>query len=417
LKNFSSFLIDMADTTKTYFEKSLRLRYAAFALIGLIWINCIALPVRADAQTDTNEISIPAGIYPGLDHFLALVDPVGGTAFDSQMVGGVLDFIETPKKEDAIYFANRISGLTSAYYEFDIDTSLEKLAGYSFNADIPAIAAMPSSVRLFQWVDARGQRQAPPRVAQGHDEPDTPLVWRGFQFLEITPDLTSGAYYAYKSRYTFLFFSYRRRKVIVTLARQADVSAVGKKGYILGSDNDWDYYYSGKTGLTLPALGWVRSYMYDSGGINIYYEIDPGAPRVRCAMFNWLRAGWSNINMVQKKHIYAGLKRFAVPFKEILEYPALPSVARMADDFSRIKGLSEATLISRMEIYSKLLEKRYATGKQRTKKWPSDLFENKNHWRQMSREEMESTLVIEYMKYALGKSRLEEVREFLGLNR
>jgi hypothetical protein len=144
---------------------------------------------------------------------------------------------------------------------------------------------MPSSVRLFQWVDAGGQRQAPPRVAQGHDEPGTPLVWRGFQF------------------------------------------------------------------------------------------------------------------------------------KEILEYPGLPSVARMADDFSRITELSDATLISRIEIYSKLLGNRYATDKQRTPKWPSDLFENKNYWRQMSREEMESALVIEYMKYALGKSRPEEVREFLGLNR
>ena len=389
----------------------------AFVLIGLIWIFCMPLAVRADVETNTNEISTPAGIYPGLDHFLALVDPAEGTVFDPQMVGGVLDFIETPKKEDAIYYANRISGLTSAYYEFDISTSLEKLAGYSFNADIPAIATMPSSARLFQWADAGGKKQAPPRVAQGHDEPDTPLVWRGFQFLEITPDLTSGAYYAYKSRHAFLFFSYRQRKVLVTVARQADVSAVGKKGYILGVDNDWDYYYSGKTGLTLPALGWVRSYMYDSGGINIYYEIDPGAPRVRCAMFKWLRAGWSQINMVQKKHIYEGLKRFAVPLKEILEHPGLPSVAMMADDFARIKELPDATLISRMEIYSKLLKNKYATSKQHTKKWPSDLFENKNHWRQMSREEMESALVIEYMKYALGKSRPEEVREFLGLNR
>jgi hypothetical protein len=63
------------------------------------------------------------------------------------------------------------------------------------------------------------------------------------------------------------------------------------------------------------------------------------------------------------------------------------------------------------------LKNKYATSKQHAKKWPSDLFENKNHWRQMSREEMESALVIEYMKYALGKSRPEEVREFLGLNR
>ena len=206
---------------------------------------------------------------------------------------------------------------------------------------------MPSSARLFQWADPRGNRQESPRLDPYLDKLESPVVLKGMAYLEITPDLTSGAYYGYKSYQVFLLFKHRQHKVLAIITRQADVSSVGKKGYILGEDNDWDYYYSGKTGLTLPALGWVRSYMYDSGGINIYYEIDPGGPRVRCAVFKWLRAGWSKINMVQKKHIYQGLKRFAVPFKEILEYPGLPSVARMADDFSRITGLSDATLISR----------------------------------------------------------------------
>jgi len=235
--------------------------------------------------------------------------------------------------------------------------------------------------------------------------------------VEITPDLTSGAYYAYKSFQTVLRFKHRQRKVLVTVARQADVSVVGKKGYILGDDNDWDYYYTGKKGLTLPALGWVRSYMYDSSGINIYYETDPGAPRVRCAMFKWLRAGWSKINMVQKKHIYLGLKRFAVPFKEILEYPRLPSVATMEEDFSRITALSDTALKSKMKIYSQILEKRYNSGKKPTKKWIPRLFENKNHWLELSREEMESAMVIEYMKYILGKSRPEDVSELLDLKR
>jgi hypothetical protein len=157
--------------------------------------------------------------------------------------------------------------------------------------------------------------------------------------------------------------------------------------------------------------------MYASNGINIYYEIDPGGPRVRCAMFKWLRAGWSKINMVQKKHIYRGLKRFAAPFKEILEHRGLPAAAKMADDFSQITRLSDAALISRMEIYSRLLEKRYNSGTQRSRKWPADLFENQNHWRQLSRQEMESALAIEYMKHILGKSRPDEVGELLGLTR
>ena len=70
-----------------------------------------------------------------------------------------------------------------------------------------------------------------------------------------------------------------------------------------------------------------------------------------------------------------------------------------------------------MEIYSNILKSRYDSGRQRSKNWPAKLFENKNHWHQMSKEEMESAMFIEYMKYALGKTRPDEVGKLLGLKR
>ena len=386
-------------------------------LSALIGTACILFAVPVHGETNTNEIQIPTAVNPGLDHLLALADPAQNIAFDPQLVAGVLKFIESSKENDALYYANRLSGLTSAYYDFDISQSLEDVVSYSFNPDIPAIATMPSSARLFQWTDTRGSRQEPPRLNQYLDRLESPVMLKGIVYLEITPDLTSGAYYGYKSFQSYLLFEYHVRKVLVAVARQAEVSSVGMKGYVLGDDDDWDYYYTVETGLTLPALGWVKSYMYDSSGINIYYEIDADRPKVRCAMFKWLRAGWSKINMVQKSHIYRGLKRFAMPFKEILEHPGLPPAAKMADDFSKIMRLSDAALASRMGIYSRLLEKRYNSGKQRSRNWPADLFENKNHWRQLSRQEMESALVIEYMKYILGKSRPDELGELLDLYR
>ena len=155
--------------------------------------------------------------------------------------------------------------------------------------------------------------------------------------------------------------------------------------------------------------------MYESSGINIYDEIDPVAGKVRCALFKWLRAHWSGINMVQRQHIYNGLKRFAKPLKEILEYPSLPSVESMVGDFSRIREFSEDTLRSKMKLYSGILQNRYNGSKGYAKKQPSFLFKNKNHWARMSKDEMESALVIEYMKYAVGKTRPDEVRALLGL--
>ena len=183
---------------------------------------------------------------------------------------------------------------------------------------------------------------------------------------------------------------------------------------MLGSDDDWDYFYSGKKGLTVPALGWVSSYMYASSAINIYYEIDPGSPRVRCAMFKWLRAGWSGINMVQRKHIYNGLKRFAGTFKQIMEYPSLPSVEVLAADFSQIRTYSDDALRSKMDIYSDILRRRYNGDSQNIKKRLAKMLADKDHWIAMSREEMEAALVIEYMKAVIGKTSAAEIEELLG---
>jgi hypothetical protein len=89
----------------------------------------------------------------------------------------------------------------------------------------------------------------------------------------------------------------------------------------------------------------------------------------------------------------------------------------MVGDFSRIRGFSEDTLRSKMKKYSGILQNRYNGGNGHGKKLPSFLIKNKNHWAQMSKDEMESALVIEYMKYAVGKTRPDEVRGLLDLER
>jgi hypothetical protein len=274
---------------------------------------------------------------------------------------------------------------------------------------------MPSSTRLFKWLDIDGHRRMPPRLGLYLNKPNPPMVTRGVQSIEITPDLNSGAYYGYDCVYLMLMFTYQRRRYIVVVSKQDSPSTVGKKGYVLGTDDDWDYFYSGKKGLTIPALGWVRSYMYSSSGINIYHELDPGLPKIRCAMFKWLRAGWSGINMVQRKHIDKGLKRFAKPFKKILEHPSLPPAAALISDFSQMRRFSDDELRSKMQIYANILKKRYPKDNQGRKKWPADILENKSHWTKMSREEMQSVLVIEHMKLVLGKTPAPQVRALLDL--
>jgi hypothetical protein len=377
-------------------------------IIGLI------APVQSLADKRPAEKKITKSIYPGLHHFLDLVDPEKNISFDPALVAGVMEFIEGSKQDHTLYFADDVLRMPSAYHELDSHIDLGKITSYAFNPDIPCIATMPSSVRLFHWMDRNGQRRQTPEVKRFLADLDTPVVEKALQYVEITPDTNSGAYYGYNLYQTLIVFKYRGRNVLVTISRQTDVSSVGKKGYVLGTDNDWDYFYSGQKGLTVPALGWVSSYMYGSSAINIYYEIDPGSPRVRFAMFKWLRAGWSGINMVQRKHIYYGLKRFAGPFKQIMEHPGLPPANVMAVDFSNIRRFSDDTLRSKMTKYRDILKRRYNGNNHNGSKKVARMLNDKSHWSGMSREEMEAALVIEYMKAAIGKTNAAEVEELLG---
>ena len=384
--------------------------------VFLLFIGIIGLmaPVQSLAGNKFPEEKIPGSIHSGLHHFLDLVNPEKDIAFDPGLIAGVMEFIEAPKKDHTLYFADNLLRLPSAYHEFDSHVDINRIAGYAFNPDIPDIATMPSSVRLFQWMDEKGQRRQAPRVDRYLGNLDAPVVENTLQYVEITPDTHSGAYYGYNLYQALVVFKYKQRKVIMTISRQRDESTVGKKGYVLGTDDDWDYFYSGKKGLTVPALGWVSSYMYASSAINIYYEVEPGSSRVRCAMFKWLQAGWSGINMVQRRHIYNGLKRFAGTFKQIIEHPALPTVDLLAADFSHIRKMPDDILRSKMDIYSNILKRRYNGGNHNGSKKLANMLADKNHWSGMSRDEMEAALVIEYMKGVVGKTDAAEVEELLG---
>jgi hypothetical protein len=155
--------------------------------------------------------------------------------------------------------------------------------------------------------------------------------------------------------------------------------------------------------------------MYDSYGINIYYELDHNAPLVRCAILHWIRAGWSKINFVKRHHIYSGLKRFAGPFKAILESPTLPDADVMAGVFSNISTLSGDILKEKADNYFTIMKTRYGKQKYDSKKWPSDIFEEKGPWLNMNNEEIKALLAREYMKLILGKTQGKEVAALLDL--
>lgn len=388
----------------------LKLVCAYVLIIFAVSFQAVSVP-GAEPLT---KIQVPVSLSPGLTHLLNLADPQKQPSFQPDKIKKLLAFIEKPKDPGVMYFADPKLGSPSAYYDFDIRQRFDHMLKYAFNPNVPFHLTTPSSIRLSHWKPVQDLGGQLPVLWKMIGEMEAPLLVKGLEFVENTPDISSGAYYSYHLYRTLILLKANDRKVIISISKQKDKSDVGKKGYVLGSDNNWDYFYSGKPGLAMPGLGWVRSHMYDSYGINIYYEIDPSAPLLRCAAFKWVRAGWSKINVVKKHHIHNGIKRFAKSFKQIMENPSLPGIDAFGVAFSKINAMSANELKEKITIYLNILENRYGREYRPPRAWSPQVFKDRRPWFQMSTEAMRSVLMMEYMKHAIGKSDANVIVALLG---
>lgn len=350
-----------------------------------------------------DEKMIPKSISPGLDHLAELICSKNSEEFDLDKIEPIIDFIQNQKPDSSLYYPEKKFDATPLYYEFDLNQDLEQIIKYSYNPKIPVAALMPSSLRSSTWENTENEQPSPDLLWNSSQNLDEPVIVNGTEHTVITPDITSGAYYGYNQDKKLILCKYKGKKLFISLAKQKARSDVGKKGLVLGNDLDWNYLYSGEKGTNLPGLGWISSYMYDSCTIMIYYEIDPKEPLVRCAVFKWLKAGWSNINMVKKSHIYKGLVRYENSFKEILEHPLLPEPEILEKIFTGFRSKSVEELRESTKNYFFYLNARYKDNKQLVKTKFNKLLVDNKFLMQMTETEMVSILSVEYIKTVLGK--------------
>ena len=380
--------------------KSLQKMSCGCALIMLLFMFQAAAVCGAENLTETQ---VPESLSPELSYLLDLADPDEHQSFQPAKIKNLLEYIQKPKDADALYYADPELGSPSAYLDFDIRQEFDHILKYSFNPNVPGFLTAPSSTRLSHWDPVRGSDDQLPALWNTVDDLKAPIIVNGLESIENTPDVFSGAYYRYQLDRTLILFKDSNRKVLISISRQKGASEVGKKGYVLGSDDNWDYFYSGKPGLTLPGLGWVKSRMFDSYGINLYIEMDAATPLLRCAVFRWVQAGWSKINVVKRHHIQNGIKRFAKSFKEIMEHPALPDIDALSNAFTNIKALSENELKDSIRSYVTILQNHYGRDYRPPGRWSPEVFKDQKPWLQMSTEAMQAVLMVEFLKHAMGK--------------
>jgi hypothetical protein len=349
------------------------------------------------------ELRVPETLAPGLDHLLSLVGSGSGAAIDTRLAGQVIDYVRSRKAPDALYNMGKRDGATSAYYEFEIEKSLEQVIRLTYSPNLPSYITYPSSIRLSYWNKVEGRHQPFPEIWKRLKDLSDPVIVRATEYTENTPDQYTGVYYAYNLDRTLILLKHRGRNVLISLSRQIGPSQVGKKGVVIEPDEAWNYLYSEEKGLPKPGLGWVDSYMYDSYSVMVYVETDGLSPAVKCGIFKWLRAGWAGINMVRPVHIHRGMARFADTFKSILESPRLPSPDRLSEIFRQIASLSESELKKRCGEYFSHLANRYGENNPHYRKWFRLILEDESYLDRMTREHLQSIVCLEYLKYLLGR--------------
>jgi len=330
---------------------------------------------------------------------------------DTRAIATLVDYVlgSKPAKEAELPVFEKSPG---AYYEFDIRVGFSDFLQYSYSSQIPLVLTSPSSLRYSLWSGHQGKLQKLPANWIPVAPNGKPAVIRGLQRDGITPDQNTGVYYEYDLNRALILLNHKGRQTLITVSKQINISDVGKKGVILGNDEDWNYYYSDELGSTRAGLGWVKSYIYDYFAVGVYVETGSSPAMVRSGVFQWIRAGWSGINFVQTEHIIKGMKRFAKNSKTVLESPNLPEPNQIASAYHRLSSLPQNDL---QERYAVLQQARQSlavkSGKIETKKG-----KKQDAHAGASKEQIVEELMLEYLKVALGKPSLAGKQIVSGIN-
>jgi hypothetical protein len=371
----------------------------------------MVLCMSATSWASSQNLCLPTGVISTLHYLLDFRKEVERPPFDTKQLEPYLAFLSEPKSADAIYNAGNSFSDPSAFNQFSIDVDLQRIIDYTLDADIPSFFFWPSSLRMSDWITMDGGKEQLALIKNTSESMEMPFILRGSEHVSITPDQHTGAYFTYDVNKMIVLCSHGKGKVLLSVQGQEAPSAVGRKGWVLGEDEEWNYLYTDEKGLGLKGLGWADTYMYDSYNVTVYYQPDPNNPMVICSSVSWVNAGWAGINMVKSKHIHRGLKRVAEAFTAVMKNPRLPEPAALAETFSKKEDLPTPMLRQYTSEYLVELQRRLSTTEGLWEKVRAS-FDKNRLLDQMSRDEMYATLALDYFKKVLGHNPVMDTHPF-----
>jgi hypothetical protein len=343
--------------------------------------------------------SVPENVYPDLEYILSLTQ--SSADLDPEQLSGLIDFVGSVSDDSGMTLKER-QGASGAFYGFTVRGDFSQVLDYVYNPDIPLYVTMPSSLRQHEWLTPHVLEPLRVLPRQVTTDGDVRLV-RGRDREAVTPDTNTGGYYVYDQDRIVAILPGPAGPVLISVSSQNDLSEVGKKGCIVGSDQDWNYLYSQETGLNTFGMGWVESYMYYAHSVLVYVA-DSSANVLHVGSFKWLNAGWAKMNMVNSNHILNGIKRFAADFKTVMESPGLPAPLVLENKYKELHQSSEKDL---RQLVSHYLDALVSSGASGPNSNPfKSLLSSGEYLQQMDHQELVKVVLLEYVKESIGKASL-----------
>jgi len=372
-----------------------RLFFHHLILACLLWLaSCIPML----AECPQNQKDLETKLDSELNYLISLAGPKTTIPFETKNIECLLDFIQN-NQADPTYRPSAIKGTTPAYYEFTLKTSLTNLLRYCYGSELYSCMMMPSAVRSETWLEIEGDKQATePDLSERLPNLTAPYSFCGIGHQDLTPDINTGAYFSYDEDRCLILIP-GRQKTFISISVQRDKSDVGKKGAVIGDDNNWIYLYSGQEGVTKRGIGWAKTYLYSAYSVALYTETKSNTTKV--GTFKWLDAGWAGFNMVKTKHVVRGMTRFADTLKSIMESQQLPSYQHLLAEQKKIARLPLDELRKQVKPHIDTIA---AMDDPLVKRKPfSKMLSSGEYLQSLSRTDMEKIVLTEYLKNQLER--------------
>lgn len=329
--------------------------------------------------------------------------PAGHADPDEHVINMVLRFVVGTDSSTFLHPASRTHGV-GVFYRDTIRQPLRVIAGYIVDPAVPAAAVYPSTVRHGAWLPGGAIASAGPALLKADWPPARPLMARGQEREETTPELSSGCYYSYVLDRLFILTGMGGRTALMTVSVMPETSGVGLKGAIAGKDADWKYVYTGEKGTNLPMLGWAETYLYGSATLNIFIESAPGSRQTDVHTFKWARAGWSGMNVVKPSHIMAGVKRYLGGLKTLMESGKRPQAAEIAAWAAELQGRSAEDLQQMLSAFAADLEEQSTHSEILSRPEFRAVLDNGGYAARLNREDAAAEILKLRVRKALGLS-------------